>query len=197
MTFKQALLAAIAVSALALSPAAFAAGEHDMGGMKMSGDMDKTHEEMEAKLADTSAFGEKGDPSKATKTVKVAGEEIRYDVTSLTLKTGDTITFQFTNKGEQPHEVTIGDAAYQLGDVYESRAYRQFRRAAAYFERCFQWNPNTSFDARLRAARLHDKALNERGKAIELYKSVTVHDTDPKRVQEAQRRLNELNERTP
>jgi len=113
MTFKQALLAAIAVSALALSPAAFAAGEHDMGGMKMSGDMDKTHEEMEAKLADTSAFGEKGDPSKATKTVKVAGEEIRYDVTSLTLKTGDTITFQFTNKGEQPHEFTIGDAAYQ------------------------------------------------------------------------------------
>ncbi|MBX7105436.1 MAG: hypothetical protein K1X57_15230 [Gemmataceae bacterium] len=98
---------------------------------------------------------------------------------------------------QYPTSNKIGDAAYQLGDVYESRAYRQFRRAAAYFERCFQWNPNTSFDARLRAARLHDKALNERGKAIELYKSVTVHDTDPKRVQEAQRRLNELNERTP
>jgi hypothetical protein len=98
---------------------------------------------------------------------------------------------------QYPTSNKIGDAAYQLGDVYESRAYRQFRRAAAYFERCFQWNPNTSFDARLRAARLHDKALNERGKAIELYKSVTVHDTDAKRVQEAQRRLNELNERTP
>ncbi len=116
MTLKQTLLAAIAVSALALSSVAFAAGEHgghDMSGMKMSGDMDKMHEEMEAKLADTSAFGEKGDPAKATKTVKIAGEEIRYDVTSLTLKTGDTITFQFTNKGEQPHEFTIGDAAYQ------------------------------------------------------------------------------------
>jgi len=116
MTFKQTLLAAIAVWALAFSPVAFAAGEHgghDMAGMNMSADMDKMHEEMEAKLADTSAFGEKGDPAKASKTVKVAGEEIRYDVTSLTLKAGDTITFQFTNKGEQPHEFTIGDAAYQ------------------------------------------------------------------------------------
>jgi TolA-binding protein len=89
------------------------------------------------------------------------------------------------------------DAAYQLGDIYESKAFRQYRRAASYFERCFQWNPNTHFDARIRAARLYDKALNERGKAIELYKLVTVHETDQKRVQEAQRRLSELSERAP
>jgi uncharacterized cupredoxin-like copper-binding protein len=118
MTFKQSLLAAIALSALAFSPTALAAGGHDMKGMDMPGmtmsaDMDKMHEELEATLADTSAFGEKGDPAAASKTVKVVGEEIRYDVTSLTLKAGDTITFQFTNKGEQPHEFTIGDAAYQ------------------------------------------------------------------------------------
>lgn len=89
------------------------------------------------------------------------------------------------------------DAAYQLGDIYESKAYRQYRRAASYFERCFQWNPNTQFDARIRAARLYDKALAERGKAIEMYKLVTIHETDSKRVQEAQRRLTELSERSP
>jgi hypothetical protein len=89
------------------------------------------------------------------------------------------------------------DAAYQLGDIYESRAFHQYRRAASYFERCFQWNPNTHFDARIRAARLYDKALNERGRAIELYKLVTINETDPKRTQEAQRRLTELNERAP
>src|SRR5262245_18009491 len=29
----------------------------------------------------------------------------------------------------------IGDAAYQLGDLYESKAYRQYRLSATYFER--------------------------------------------------------------
>jgi hypothetical protein len=91
-----------------------------------------------------------------------------------------------------PQSDKIGDTAYQLGDIYESKAYRQYRRAAEYFERCFQWNPNTQQDARLRAARLYDKQLNERGKAIELYKDVTVHETDPKRLQEAQKRLADL-----
>lgn len=98
---------------------------------------------------------------------------------------------------QYPTSNRIGDSAYQLGDIYESKAYRQYRRAAAYFERSFQWNPNTQFDGRLRAARIHDKALNERGRAIELYKAVTAHETDPKRLQEAQRRLGELNERVP
>src|SRR5262245_15665823 len=96
-----------------------------------------------------------------------------------------------------PTSNKISDAAYHLGDIYESRVFRQYRRAAAYFERCFQWNPNTHQDARIRAARLYDKALNERGKAIELYKAVTIYETDPKRTQEAQRRLTELTERAP
>lgn len=89
------------------------------------------------------------------------------------------------------------DAAYQLGDIYESRAFRQYRRAAAYFERSFQWNPNTHFDGRIRAARLYDKALNERPKAIELYKAVLAYETDAARIKESQRRLGELRESNP
>src|SRR5262249_8297059 len=92
-----------------------------------------------------------------------------------------------------PQSDKIGDTAYQLGDLYEGKAYRQYRRAAVYFERAFQWNPNTSSDARIRAARLYDKQLNERGKAIELYKEVKTHDLDAKRLQEADKRLAELN----
>jgi TolA-binding protein len=91
-----------------------------------------------------------------------------------------------------PQSDKIGDAAYQLGDVYESKAYLQYRRAASYYERCFQWNPNTQLDARLRAARLYDRRLAERGRAMELYREVTTHETDPKRLQEAQKRLDEL-----
>ena len=91
-----------------------------------------------------------------------------------------------------PQSDKIGDAAYQLGDLYEGRTYKQYRRAAQYFERAFQWNPNTTTDARLRAARLYDRNLMERSKAVELYRLVMSHDTDPKRIQEAQKRLTDL-----
>ena len=91
-----------------------------------------------------------------------------------------------------PQSDKIGDTAYQLGDLYESKAYKQYRRAAQYFERCFQWNPNTQLDARLRAARLYDRQLAERGRAMELYREITTHETDPRRLQEAQKRLTDL-----
>jgi TolA-binding protein len=91
-----------------------------------------------------------------------------------------------------PQSDKIDDSAYQLGEMYEGRAYRQYRRAALYYERCVQWNPNTQFDARLRAARLYDKYLQEKTRAIELYREVTTHETDPKRIAEAQKRLTEL-----
>jgi TolA-binding protein len=94
-----------------------------------------------------------------------------------------------------PQSDKIDDAAYQLGDIYESKAYRQYRRAAQYFERCFQWNPNTQFDARLRAARLYDHYLQERSRAMELYKEVVTHEVDPKRIAEAQKRVTELSQK--
>ena len=91
-----------------------------------------------------------------------------------------------------PQSDKLSDAAYQLGDIYESKAFRQYERAAAYFERCFQWNPKTHFDARMRAARLYERYQSERSHAIEIYKEITTHETDPKRVEEAQKKLTEL-----
>lgn len=91
-----------------------------------------------------------------------------------------------------PQSNKISDTAYNLGDIYESKPYRQYDRAAMYFERAFQWNPATTSDARLRAARIYDKHLQERARAIELYREVTTHDTDARRMQEAQKRLTEL-----
>jgi hypothetical protein len=91
-----------------------------------------------------------------------------------------------------PQSDKISDAAYMLGDIYESKVFRQYERAAVYFERCFQWNAKTHFDARLRAARLYERYQIERSHAIEIYKEITTHETDPKRVEEAQRRLTEL-----
>jgi hypothetical protein len=88
-----------------------------------------------------------------------------------------------------PQSNKISDAAYQLGDLYESKAYKQYRRAALYFERCYQWNPTTTHDARLRAARLYDRQLLDRGKAMEIYKEIKTHETDEKVLAEADKRL--------
>jgi tetratricopeptide (TPR) repeat protein len=93
---------------------------------------------------------------------------------------------------QYPQSDRISDTAYMLGDIYESKANKQYRLAAAYFERCFQWNPSTQLDARLRAARLYDRQLLDRGKAMEIYKEATTHEIDQRRVQEAQARLKEL-----
>ena len=82
--------------------------------------------------------------------------------------------------------------AFMLGDLYESKAYRQYYRAVEYYQRCYQWNPKTSHEARIRAARIYDKHLRNRGKAIELYREVTTHEVDPRRKQEAEKRIAEL-----
>ena len=91
-----------------------------------------------------------------------------------------------------PSSDKIGDVAYQLGEIYESRAYKQYDRAARYYERSFQWIKGSRTDARLRAAILHDKQLNERSKAITLYRDVVEHDTDAERIKYAEKRLAEL-----
>ena len=91
-----------------------------------------------------------------------------------------------------PNSDKIADVAYQLAEIYESRAYRQYDRAARYYERSFQWMKGSRTDARLRAAVLYDKQLNERTKAIELYREVTSHDTDAERIKQAEKRLGEL-----
>jgi hypothetical protein len=91
-----------------------------------------------------------------------------------------------------PQSSKIGDSAYMLGDIYESKANKMYRLAAVYFERCYQWNPTTQLDARLRAARLYDKMNLDRGKAIDIYRDATLHETDPARIEEAKKRLTEI-----
>jgi hypothetical protein len=91
-----------------------------------------------------------------------------------------------------PQSDKISDVAFMLGDIYESKAYKMEYRAVEYYHRCYQWNPKTSYDARMRAARIYDKKLNNRAKALELYKEVKTHEVDPRRHAEADRRIAEL-----
>lgn len=94
-----------------------------------------------------------------------------------------------------PTSDKIADVGYQLGDLYESRAFKQYDRAAAYFERSYQWRKGTRTDAIMRAAYIYDRLLGERGKAIELYREEIANDTEPARMKEAEKRLAELTSR--
>ena len=91
-----------------------------------------------------------------------------------------------------PNSDKIGDVAYQLADIYEGRAYKQYDRAAKYYERSFQWVKGSRTDARLRAATLYDRQLNERTKAVDLYRAVVEHDTNPEHIKQAEKRVGEL-----
>ena len=91
-----------------------------------------------------------------------------------------------------PESDKIDDAAYRLAEMYEGKAYKHYQRAAIYYQRCFQWNPNTQFDARLRAARLYDRVLQDRSEAQRLYQEVLQHTVEPAWEAEARKRLQEL-----
>jgi hypothetical protein len=93
---------------------------------------------------------------------------------------------------QYPQSNRISETAYQLGDIYENWPYKQYKRAALYFERCFQWNTGTHLDARMRAAHIYDRNLLNREKAMQIYKDILNHETDPARLQEADHRMKEL-----
>lgn len=106
------LLVSLAAAAMA---AEGAAGHGHMAGQGhdampgMTGQM----QAMEEGLMHTQAFGEPGDPAKVTRTVEITAREIMFDRTEIAVKRGETVRIRITNSGEQPHEFTIGDAAYQ------------------------------------------------------------------------------------
>ncbi|HEX3152219.1 MAG TPA: hypothetical protein VHR66_29365 [Gemmataceae bacterium] len=99
---------------------------------------------------------------------------------------------------KHPESDKIAEAAYHLGDIYENyRPRPQYERAAAYFERSYQWNKASATDARLRTARIYDQDLKMLDKAKEAYRAVMNHDTNPARVAEAEKRLTELSGGAP
>ncbi len=61
-------------------------------------------------------FGEPGRAAEAGRTVEVAADDrggMRYSMDLKSIQQGETIRFVVTNKGEGPHEFTIGDTASQ------------------------------------------------------------------------------------
>jgi uncharacterized cupredoxin-like copper-binding protein len=60
------------------------------------------------------ANGEDESTPAGTRTVEVAMEDIKFDQTSLTVRTGETIEFRFVNDGKVAHDAFIGDVEAQM-----------------------------------------------------------------------------------
>lgn len=64
--------------------------------------------------SEENAAGQPGDPKAVSSTVRIEAGEIKFDVRKLTFRVGQTVKFIVVNKGEQDHELTIGDHITQL-----------------------------------------------------------------------------------
>jgi uncharacterized cupredoxin-like copper-binding protein len=63
----------------------------------------------EASKVEETAFGREGDPSKATRTIRVEmADTMRFTPADLTVKRGETVKLVATNKGQVLHELVLG-----------------------------------------------------------------------------------------
>lgn len=67
-----------------------------------------------------------------------------------------------------PTSDKIDDAAYRAGQIYEH--FKDYQIAAVYYQRTFQWDENTPYPARFKAAYVLDKHLHMRKQALTIYR---------------------------
>ena len=66
-----------------------------------------------------------------------------------------------------PSSDKIDDAAYKAGEICED--FQDYSIALLYYERAYQWDPDTTHPARFRSARILDK-LHRNAEALKLYR---------------------------
>ncbi len=75
---------------------------------------------------------------------------------------------------DYPTSDKIDDAAYRAGRIYEG--FKDYSIALLYYQRAYQWNPDTSYPARYRSADVLDKRMHRRSEAVELYEEALDKD---------------------
>ena len=75
---------------------------------------------------------------------------------------------------QYPNSDKIDDAAYKAAAIYED--FKDYSIAVLYFQRVYQWDADTVYPARYKAAKLLDKKLIRRVEALELYQGSLRYD---------------------
>ena len=92
-----------------------------------------------------------------------------------------------------PTSDKIDDAAFQIGEIYH-HYLKDYTTAMLYYERVWQWDPQTSKPAHFAVARIYDEHLRDRTRAVEYYQLAIDLETDyPANQQHARDRIKKLN----
>ena len=93
-----------------------------------------------------------------------------------------------------PTSDKIDDAAYKAGTIYEY--FQDYSIALLYYQSAFQWDPDTTYPARFRAARVLDKDLHRNAEALKLYQEAVQTEGRFEKYREwrefAERRIREM-----
>jgi tetratricopeptide (TPR) repeat protein len=90
-----------------------------------------------------------------------------------------------------PTSDRIDDAAFKAGGIYEY--FKDYTIALLYYQRAYQWDPDTIHPARFKAAYILDKRLHRRAEALELYQQVVEKEGRHKKWKEyAEKRIRKL-----
>lgn len=88
----------------------------------------------------------------------------------------------------------IDDAAFQIGEIY-NHYLKDYTTALLYYERVWQWDPQSDKPAHFAVARIYDEHLHDRTRAVDYYQIAIDLETDyPANQQYARGRIKQLNE---
>jgi tetratricopeptide (TPR) repeat protein len=73
-----------------------------------------------------------------------------------------------------PTSDKIDDAAYKAGRVYEH--FKEYSIAVLYYQRTYQWDPETIHPAMFKAAYVLDRRMHRMAEALELYRQVVENE---------------------
>ena len=66
-----------------------------------------------------------------------------------------------------PTSDKIDDAAFRAAGIYEH--FKDYSIAVQYYQRTYQWDPQTIYPAKYKAAFILDQRLHRRAEALQLY----------------------------
>lgn len=93
---------------------------------------------------------------------------------------------------DYPTSEKIDDAAFQIGEIY-NHYLKDYTTALLYYQRVWQWDPQTTLPVRFWVARIYDEQLHDRAKAIEFYEEAIRYETSyPQNMVTAKNRIRRL-----
>lgn len=92
-----------------------------------------------------------------------------------------------------PSSDKIDDAAFQIGDI-NRRYLKDYNVALLYYQRAWQWDPETTLPVRYAMALIYDEHMHDHIRAIQYYeKSINLESSYVDNVLHAQKRIKVLN----